>query len=153
MSRGFSLLELMVVIAIMGVTLAVVAPRLANRVEGAALHNAAAELQSLAKAARGFAVLEGGSVQLALSAAGGEARLEREGAALMAPRHLPSGVQARFKPEHGDGPDGSGGSLAFHPDGSADAGILTLVDSGGAELQLRAVGPLGRLRTVPVHDP
>jgi general secretion pathway protein H len=153
MSRGFSLLELMVVIAIMGVTLAVVAPRLANRVEGAALHNAAAELQSLAKAARGFAVLEGGSVQLALSASGGEARLEREGAPLMAPRRLPPGVQARFAPEQTNVREGSGGSLAFHPDGSADAGIVALVDTAGGQLQLRAIGPLGRLRTVTVHDP
>ena len=153
MNRGFSLLELMVVIAIMGVTMAVVAPQLANRIEGAPLNNVAAQLQSLAKAARGFAVLEGDTVHLALAPSGRELRVQRADQALMPSRRLPPGVVVRFEPESGSSQAETGRTLGFHPDGSSDAGILDLRDAGGGQLRLRSIGPLGQLRLTAGNGP
>ncbi len=153
-ATGFTLIELLVVIAIISVTLAVVGPRLAQRMEGAALHGAAVDLQTLAKAGRGYAVVTGGTAVLLLGAEGREIRLvadktsatETRQRALAPARELPGGVSVRLRRtsrdivrEH---------RIHFRPDGSSDAAELVLRDGKGGEMRMELLGPVGRFRIV-----
>lgn len=141
--RGFTLLELIVVLVIISVLLAVAAPRLAGRGQAAALRGAGYDLQALATAARARAVLSGRPVGLLL---GQELRLVSQHAEQqtdLAPlRRLPAGLSVRFEPEGEAEP----ALIRFRPDGSADGGQLIVTDRRGAELRFELLAPLGRLR-------
>ena len=149
---GFTLIELLVVIAIMTVTLAVVGPRLAGRMEGAALRDGAADLQTLANSGRGRAALTGRPVALLLSADGRRIRLVGEQTkgggpsweALTRTRSLPQGVEARLS--RANRPEAARATISFQPDGSVEAAELVLRDQRGEELRMETVPALGRLR-------
>ena len=140
------------VLVIMSVILAVTAPRLAGRGQAASLRGTAHELQSLAAAARARAVFSGEVVGLMLSEQGRAARLIRQvqsdddttGVDLVPLRRFPESILAEFQP----GDDGDRDLMRFHPDGSADAGELRVIDTRGGELLLQLVQPLGQLRLV-----
>ncbi len=151
---GFTLIELLVVIAIISVTLAVVGPRLAQRMEGAALHSATADLQTLAKAGRGYAVVTGRTVVLLLSAEGRKIGLvanktsaaDTQQTALIPVRGLPEGVSVRLRSTSRD--TAREQRIHFRPDGSTDAGELILRDGKGGEMRMEMLGPVGRFRVV-----
>lgn len=158
--RGFTLIELIVVLLIMSLMLAISAPRLAGRNEAALLRAGAADLQALTNAARAKAVLQGRTVALLISDEGQYLRLVAEDESqetatgsetrkrpaalvdLLPGRQLPEGISARFQPEGDSDPD----LIRFQPDGSADGGIMRIVNRRDSELLLRLSQPLGRLR-------
>ncbi len=151
-ASGFTLLELIVVLLIISVMMAVVAPRLAGRSQAATLRGAGHDLQTLATAARARALLSGRSVALLLGD-NGELRLVSQSATgtdtdsnagtdMVPRRRLPQGVSVRFIPEG----DSDAALIRFHPDGSADGGELSLQGRSGGELRMQLVAPLGRLR-------
>ncbi len=152
---GFTLLELIVVLTIISVMLAVIAPRLAGRGQAARLRSAGFEVQTLATAARARAVLTGQVVGLMLSGNGRELRLIRQGELgadekeislvdLLPRRRLPAKTRASF--HHEDADEGEPDLIRFRPDGSAEGGELRVVDEQGEELFLRLLEPLGRLQ-------
>ncbi len=150
--RGFTLLELIVVLTIISVLMAVTAPRLAGRSQASALRSAGHQLQTLAAAARARAVLSGRVVGVMLSADGDELRLVRASAGegegettltdLLPTRRLPATVRASFQP---DG-DGEANLMRFRPDGSADGGTVDVRHRQGQVLRLHLSESLGRLR-------
>jgi len=148
--RGFTLLELLVVLCIISVMMAVTAPRLAGRSQAAVLRSAGFEVQTLASAARARAVLSGDVVGLMLSGEGRELRLIHEHTSkgktrlvdLLPRRRLPARTRAQFDHEDDDESD----LIRFWPDGSAEGGDVLVVHEQGDELHLRLVAPLGRLQ-------
>ena len=151
---GFTLIELMVVIAVIGITLSVVGPRLAGRMEGAALDSTGHVLQVLARSARAHAVLSGQAVDLQLGRSGQVAKLvgghgedqASESKDLTPPHRFVEGVRVGFRPE-GDAAQAAN-RIRFRPDGSADSGQIVLRDAKGGVMQLRVEGPVGRISLV-----
>jgi len=139
--RGFTLIELILVLTLLAIAAALVAPRLANFMRGRALDAEARRILSLTRAGRSRAVSEGLPVLLWVDSAQQAYGLEREDAA--------AGADARAQDFGVDGSvrlvvDQPGAvttmlrhlpAIRFLPDGSVDEGspqALCLNDSTGA---------------------
>lgn len=147
--RGFTLLELLVVLCIITVMLAITAPQLAGRTQTAVLRSAGYDVQTMAAAARARAVLGGEVLELALVDQGTQLRLisrtdTGEETNILPPRQLPNTVRAQFNHQNQDGTTPE--RIRFQPDGSADGGMLRIVNEQGEELRLQLLTPLGKLQ-------
>ncbi len=135
--RGFSLLELLLVIAIMGMLAAVVLPSLPGALESARLRGSAGEVRATFTLARTLAVSESRSRAVAFDLGRGEYGIDGD------PRKwaLPEGIRvAALRP--GDAaPEGGVLRVRFYPDGSADEAEVALSSSGGGRLRI-SVDPL-----------
>ncbi len=107
---GFSLLEMLVVLAILGLAVGLVAGRARQGAGGVVLRGAAVELRDALRLARGAAIAGNRPVEVLLDAAGGQ--VLRQGAA---PLVLPPGVVL-------SGP----GRIQFAPEGGSSGGVLLL---------------------------
>jgi general secretion pathway protein H len=115
MQRGFTLLELLVVLAILGVLLATVPAGLGAALPGMRLHAAAEMLVTDLQAARLQAIR--GRHETAI-----ELEPDRPGYRIAASkRELPSGSAIRLQ-----APDRRQSALRFLPDGSSNGGVLIL---------------------------
>jgi len=104
---GFSLLELLIVVAILGVLLLTVPAGLGRVLPGMRLHAAARAFADDLRTARGRAIETASPVTVPLDST-----------------VLPSGAQWRLEPAIGGEP----GTITFFPDGSATGGVVTLTD-------------------------
>ncbi|OSM07340.1 pilus assembly FimT family protein [Magnetofaba australis] len=158
--RGFSLIELLVVMAIMSIALAVVAPRFSDRLTTSRLSNAARSCITMAQMARFAALKSEHLICLRLSQSGRALMVTEANAhdvclpeaaqadGMPAPRTLPESVTAVFQPVGGQ-QGAARNQLRFWPDGSSDAGTMTLAAPGAEELVLVMSAPLGRLKLAP----
>ena len=142
--RGFTLLELLIAVALAGVLSAVAVPAVQRQVERWRLGAAARQVVMDLKVARGRAILGGAAQRVHFAVPGGSYQLERQrpGGAY-APTgpatRLPDGVRVVDCTAAGDG-------IGFRPRGHAITfGTVTLRNASGDERQV-VVDIAGRLR-------
>ena len=122
--RGFTLVELLVVLAIIGLSLAIVAPLLARHSGGASLNAAASEIRTVLNQARSTAIAEDRTVAFRGDPAGGY-WLDRNHFTLP----LMNGIQPLRVATAGTA------RISFFPSGGSSGGRI-VVSSGGAEREL-----------------
>lgn len=164
--RGFSLVELMVVVAVLGILAAIVAPSFQGTYEEALLSSASRELISAVRMAHGQAVATGRVTRLrfepgkgtySIEAAGGDGWGGTAAGPGFAPvKGLPfdgGRIDPRIRvavQSRGEAPEGRGESPAgresarggaetihFRPDGTADPRVVVLEDREGFSIELR----------------
>lgn len=138
MARGFTLLELLVVLAVMGLIAALVVPRFAQGRPGIELERAARGLVADLRAARVQAIASNRAVALVLDP-------ERPGYRIGARRHaLPEAAALSLDPPVER-------RIGFYPDGSSDGGRLTL-RLGARSRTVRVDWLLGRVELAEPSD-
>ena len=169
--RGFSLLELIVVIALIAIVAAVALPNLAAQVQGSAVRSVVMDIMSLSKQARSLAALKGSPCELVLDpeerrmrlawSAANKTNEEKSTASLesdvqfstvekaqgdiqsaMARRQVPASVKITR-----DGRE-SAASIIFYPDGTAEECQLKVLGAGGREVWVKISGPSGKASVV-----
>src|ERR1700722_8793706 len=129
---GFTLVELLVVLAIIGLSLAIAAPFLANHVTGASLNSAAGEIRAALRQARSTAIAEDRSVVFQGDPSGGY-WLDRGHFTLP----LMSGAQPLRVATIG------GARISFFASGGSSGGRI-LVSSGGGRREIAVDTLTGR---------
>lgn len=130
--QGFTLVELLVVLAIIALSLAIAAPLLARHVGGAALNAAAAEIRSALGQARSTAIVEDRTVVFRGDPGGGY-WLDRNHFTLP----LMNGAQKLRVATTG------GSEISFFPSGGSSGGRI-VVTSGGSERRIAVDAVTGR---------
>lgn len=123
---GFTLLELLVVLALMGAAAALAVPSLREPLRGSELKRTASRLVELARTARAEALRSGVEHRLVVDAA---ARLVRGSSGRTVA--VPSGIRLRLLGE-GNAVDAGQAAIRFSPDGSASGAGLGLDDGRSA---------------------
>jgi general secretion pathway protein H len=121
---GFTLLELMVVIGILALAVAIVAPSLNRARQGLMVRSAAYELAAGLRAARA-AAQTGNRVQVVTLDLAGR-RYWAEG--VVGPRTLPASVAVELAVPDSERLGASAGRVRFFPDGSASGARVVLND-------------------------
>ena len=121
--RGFSLIELLVALAVMGFVLALVVGYRAPWSSGLNLEGTAAELASGLRLARSQAIADNHPVAFALDLAGRRYRVGGD-----APRVLPPKLAIGLLTVNGETRSAVSGDIRFNPDGSSTGGRITLAD-------------------------
>lgn len=121
-SRGFSLLELMVVLVIVGLLLALVATSLSQSISAAEVRTAARDVMAALRYTRGQAIIKREERTL-------DVNLEKM--TYQAPdkdlKHLPEGVELKLLTARSELTDENVGSIRFYPDGSSTGGRVTVI--------------------------
>jgi prepilin-type N-terminal cleavage/methylation domain-containing protein len=139
MSRGFSLLELLVVLVIVGVLVALVAPRWATQRDRLAVHRATTEVAGFYHAARYAAILRARQVRLEFATNALHATYEGRADSTFLVRAGPG--------RHGVTLEASRPVIRIGPDGlGAGAANTRLVLRRGAAADTLTTSRLGRLR-------
>jgi general secretion pathway protein H len=121
--RGFSLIELLVVLAVMGLALVLIIGYKAPWSSGLSLRGTAAELAAGLRLARSQAIAENRPVDLSLDLA---AHRYRIGSA--APHALPRQLSIGLLTINGERRSATAGDIRFNPDGSSTGGRIVLAD-------------------------
>lgn len=142
-ARGFTLLELIVVLALAGMLAALVAPSFSGTLASARLRAGAAELRATMSFARTLAAAQSRPRSVAIDPATGQYGVAGEGG-----RRLPEGVRvdsirvggavAEYGENAGGGPPAR---VRFFPDGTAEEAEVFLSSSGGGSMRV-SVDPL-----------
>jgi general secretion pathway protein H len=130
--RGFTLVELLVVLAIIGLSLAIAMPLLANHVTGATLNAATTEIDAALRQARSTAIVSDRSVVFQGDPGGGY-WLDRHHFTLP----LMNGAQPLRVATIG------GERISFFPSGGSSGGRI-LVSSGGGQREITVDALTGR---------
>jgi general secretion pathway protein H len=124
-SAGFSLLELMVVMVLVGLLFAVVGVSVSRSVSGAELRNAARELTAGLRHTRGQAIIQRQQLvfnvdadQRTWQAAGGESV------------RLPDGLEITLNTARSELTGENAGGIRFFPDGASTGGSVVLLADG-----------------------
>jgi general secretion pathway protein H len=136
-ARGFSLIELILVLAIMGMLAAVVIPSLPGALESARLKGSAGDVRAMLTLARTLAVSEARSRSVVFDLGSGEFGVDgdtRKGL-------LPEGIRLADVRLWEATADRGIARVRFHPDGSADEAEVAISASGGGTVRIR-VDPL-----------
>jgi general secretion pathway protein H len=120
-ARGFTLIELAVALAILGMVLAMTVPFLTTRTPGGALPAAAQEIRAALRAARSAAIAEARPVAFRADPAGGY-WLDRQHYPLVAT----AGPNAKLRLAVADG-----APIAFFPSGGSSGGRIRVEAAGG----------------------
>jgi len=118
---GFSLIELLVVVAVMGFILALIVGYRAPWSSGLSLEGTAAELASGLRLARSQAIADNRPVAFALDLAGHRYRVGGD-----PPRGLPPKLSIGLLTVNGEKRSATVGDIRFNPDGSSTGGRITL---------------------------
>jgi len=137
-AAGFTLIELVVILAIIGLSLAMVLPLLGNGAPGTALNAAVAELRAELRDARIAAIAEDRTVAFRGDPAGGY-WLDRQYHRVAAAARLPGGLRVATA---GSAP------IAFFPSGGSSGGRVYLDGAGGRRV-LTVDAVTGRAQPVP----
>jgi general secretion pathway protein H len=121
--RGFSLIELVVVLAVMGLVLALVVGYKAPWSSGLSIEGTAAELASALRLARSQAIADNRPVAFALDLAGHRYRIGGD-----PPRVLPVKLELGLLTVDGERRNAVLGDIRFNPDGSSTGGRIVLAD-------------------------
>jgi general secretion pathway protein H len=121
-SAGFTLIELMVCLAILAVIIALLPPLLDRARDGAALAEAARSLAASLRETRQQAIATGRAERFAIDLAtgtfrGGEGKVQR----------LPGGISLSLVTTADERLNDRSGAILFFPDGSSTGGGLSLV--------------------------
>lgn len=140
---GFSITELLVVLAIIGLTVAVTVPLVSNQVRMAAIRSAAAEFTSNLRAARMIAVSGHRTIDVRVDADPANSYTYKDVRGVDRQIALPDGIRiVSCTPA----------TIRFRPDGSVPGGAVTIFEargvSGAAERWTVETNDLGILRTV-----
>ena len=119
--NGFTLIELAVVLAILGLLVTMTVPFLAGKTASGALPTAANEIRSALRAARSAAIAEGRSIAFRADPAGGY-WLDRQHYALMAAAGRAPGLRIAVA---------GGVPIAFFPSGGSSGGRIRIVGAAG----------------------
>lgn len=122
-SRGFTLLELLVVLAITTLILTVAVPRFSTGVPGAEIRSAARELVTGLRTARSRAITYNREIAFALDVESRRYTLGDGGP----PVDLPADVDVSFVTAQSELLGRTGGVIRFYPDGGATGGRVTLI--------------------------
>lgn len=141
--RGFTLVELLVVLAIMGLAYAVVPPLISGARTSAELKGTARQLAAGLRKARNFAVTQRIEATLTLDVnrrvfnVTGDTRTYA----------LPAAIDFKIVAAQQDVREGETGAIRFYPDGSSSGGRLTL-SAGGAKYDVDVNWLTGRVAIV-----
>ena len=137
-ARGFTLFELLVVLAVMGLIATLAVPRFGQAGPGAALDRAARGLVADLREARSRAITENRSVAFLAEPERRAYRIDGD------PRALPAKARLQLEP-------GAAERIRFHPDGTSDGGRLALV-MGSSRRDIEVDWLLGRIDVVERED-
>jgi general secretion pathway protein H len=121
-SRGFSLLELMVVMVLIGLLFAVVGVSVSRSVSGAEVRNAAREVTAGLRHTRGQAIIKREQQVFTVDA---DARTWR--AAGGDPVPLPEGLEITLNTARSELTGEGAGGIRFYPDGASTGGSVVLL--------------------------
>lgn len=130
-ARGFTLLEILVVLALAAIILALVLPRLGGGLEGLRVRTASRQVAALLRSARVHAIARGQTVAVTVDPRGGTLQVESAGRAGTSRRlTLPAGIRLAVLDEaarpRGDRPT----RIRFSPRGGSDGGALAVTGAG-----------------------
>lgn len=138
--RGFTLLEVMVALAIVAVVLAVSVPAMQNFYESSRYRAAIGDVVSLLGSARHTAIRTGREQDVFIYPR------ERKISAGNATRVLPEGVRLEVLGSAELNEDDAG-VIRFYPDGGASGGYVNVASASGAVVQVQVDWLLGRVST------
>lgn len=119
---GVTLLEMLLVLMLIGLVTALVAPRIGTGPSGAELRSSARQLAAGLRLARNIAVTERRPVMLEVDIEHGAFRLDHEPQS----RRLPDGVKLSLYTASEDVVSEKVGSIRFFPDGGSNGGRITV---------------------------
>ena len=119
--RGFTLLELLVVLSILGLALTIAVPRITQAISGPRLERLAQDAAIGLRKARSLAVAEGRPIAVTIDTADGRLSGPDESLGL----DLPATISLGFETVTGVRVEEGEALLRFFPDGSASGGRLT----------------------------
>lgn len=137
-NRGFTLLELLIVMVISAALLAIVPPMLSRQLEQADFKRSARELASALRSARTAAVASQREQSVQLDLVARRYRDHRGGE-----HHLPAEPTIKLHTARSEIAGARIGSIRFYPDGSATGGGLSLSD-GQRQLRVEVDWLTGR---------
>jgi general secretion pathway protein H len=126
---GFSLAEMLVVLAILGLCLALAAPNLRSTSGEQSAHASARAIAGLLRAARAEAIFSGGQARVTIDLAGKKVRAGWSNDHVA----LPSETSVTVLTVREEVVAGDQASFAFFPDGSATGGSIRLKAEAGEE--------------------
>lgn len=128
--RGFTLLELLVVISVLAMALAIVPPMLTTATTSAEVKSAARELASALRHARSRAIARGQELAVTVNV-----RSRRYQITGMPGEHaLPARLDLKVYGDASESPDDDTGGIRFFPDGSSTGGRISV--AGGQRSML-----------------
>jgi general secretion pathway protein H len=138
--RGVTLLELLIVIALMALVAGIVIPMFGAPVSTSELRGAARQLAAGLRLARSEAVSERREAFLVLDVAGKRFKVDRE----PRPHALPSQIELKLFTAQNDLVSETVGSIRFFPDGGSNGGRIT-VASGARKFDVDVDWLTGRV--------
>jgi len=141
-ARGFTLVELLVVLAVMALVLTVAGPMVSKALPGAQLKTAARDLAAGLRYARNRAISINRSTAFVLDTETRRYRVAGEPEI----RTLPAAFAVSFLTARSQLEDAHTGRIKFFPDGSSTGGEITLSD-GARTFRVSVDWLLGRIRT------
>lgn len=157
-SRGFTLLELVLVMMIMVIAVGIVAPRLANWNRGQDLRNAAEMFISVTRYARSQAIAEGTMYRIQFNAEAGEYQLKKQERVKSADGFaqfiainttmgqllkVPEGGKIQLTVTTVDGqPTDTTECINFYPNGRAQKATVIISDKTGRQITAECASPM-----------
>jgi len=134
--RGFTLIELVVVLVLIGISLAIIAPNIAKGLQDREVRGAALSMAAMARDLRSRALFDGVPQQLVVNLSQGSYVVARTREV-----HLPADVKF-LSVEGGEPVDRDTKRFYFFPNGSSLGGEIVLADSDKAISYLIRLEPL-----------
>ena len=123
---GFTLLELLVVLAVLSLVLAIGVPRLVSALPGVETKRTASDLAAVLKDARFQAIRSSFETAVVLDLGARQYRVEGESQS----HSLPAGLEITLTTGGASSPGGRSGEIAFYADGSSSGGRVALGQGG-----------------------